>query len=80
MGGTFFVGDGSSSCSTAPMQFGFSIDVVLVWSSGKVSQPKTQGQNLQFPKVFNVCKLQVYTEFTENVTLQVSRCVNYTVH
>ena len=40
----------------------------------------SQGQNLQFPKVFNVCRLQVYIEFTENVTLQVSRCVNYTVH
>ena len=40
----------------------------------------SQGQSLQFPKVFNVCTLQVYIEFTENVTPQVSGCVNYTVH
>ena len=41
---------------------------------------ESQGQNLQFPKVFSVCTLQVYVKFTENVTLQVSRCVNYTVN
>ena len=52
-------------------------------SSGGFSDSNSaiaQGQNLQFPKVFSVCTLQVYIKFTENVTLQVSRCVNYTVH
>ena len=59
MGGTFFVvvGDGSSNCSTAPMQFGFSIDVVLVWSSGKVSQPKRSFFEMMFMLVSNFLNL-----------------------
>ena len=58
------------------LNFNNTLDLVLVIYFSQVSQ----GQNLQFPKVFNVCRLPVYIEFTENVTLQVSRCVNYTVH